>query len=741
MGDSPQVAAAEFHRLFREHWDAGTGLPDGRRRPLGSWTVKHFADALARLNCPVDEATIRGWVVGRNLTDRRAMLAILATFFPAPADGAASHPDRQRMLDAWTDAQRRAGRPVADAAAMQQAGAALLALPREPDAIGFVVAGTRLAIAPPAESDRAAAALPVVGQLLPLIVEKLAELIEVMGERLDSQRAWRGLPKAARALHAALGNAVPETLPDQVIPAYHRTLTLGSFIEFDNDLGAAPNALDEPLEPEIRRALTDALGSLAPWLLQFPSIRDADAAKRDFLSRPELFETVRPKLAEARAVLEAAAAHGALSAEDAAEAAEPLDIAERPGVQGEKAGYRAVATAKHLVVTALAWKLTVGGSFLAGAVSSDYATKSALVQTLGTFLARTEQAAIRLVEGAPYELVAAVRHGLALAKDDAPGEAPPMPPTVPPMRRSNEEEFGPPEDFDFRRLQEIILAGQTPPAAWVPWIRYFHFSKDPRWDRGIGAWIPMSHARSFWDTSLLSGLSTLERLDLRLTRVENVTPLINLDKLEELLLAATLVSNLEPLACLTKIQRLDLSSTKVSDLNPLASLRDLRKLWLSRTSVSDLGPLAKLPSLVWLDLAAAPIVNLAPLANLGALQQLDLADTEVADVSPLAGLDSLARLDLASTNVTEVEPLASLPKLRILDLSRTRVSSVASLAGLTRLRLLHLRQTSVVDLAPLARLSSLTIHLEEAMVKPADLAREGRSLRVADILAPPRSPR
>ncbi len=676
------MAEAEFHRLFRHHWEAGTGgrtrfrerwwgaqLPDGRDR----WTPETFADALVHHGASVSPGLIARWVGGAGpLPDSAALLAILATFFPAPSDGSWPHPDRQRMLDAWTAALRAAGRAPPDAAAMQRLGAELLAAPREPDAIGFVVAGKRLAIAPPAQSDRDAAALPLVAQLLPLVVEKLRDLVDTMGARLDNQRAWRGLPAAARGLLGAVGNAAPEMLPDRIAVLYHRTLSLGSFVEQDDRLGGTPNALDEALEPDIRRALADALASLAPWLLQFPSVREADAARRDFLKRPELFEAVRPQVADAKRVFAEAAATGALSEEDAAEVTAIAEVAERQGLQAEKAGYRAIGTARHLVGSALGWNLCESSALFGGG-GTDEAIRLALAHVLGAFLLRAEMPALRLMEGADHALASSVRRGLAMVRAEAvAASADARDEPVAPPRRQDDAATGPPPDFDTDRVRETILAGRAPPAAWVPWIT---------------------------------------ELDLRKTALADLAPLAGLANLQTLLLNGTRVADLAPMAGLANLQTLQLSGTQVADLAPLAGLAKLHTLWLGGTQVADLASLAGLANLQLLLLDGTQVADLAPLAGLANLQILWLNGTQVADVTPLAGLANLQQLNLTGTQVADLAPLAGLANLQTLDLNRTRVT----------------------DLAPLAGLDKLVVAISGGEVRPAELARQGRSLRVVDI--------
>ena len=94
----------------------------------------------------------------------------------------------------------------------------------------------------------------------------------------------------------------------------------------------------------------------------------------------------------------------------------------------------------------------------------------------------------------------------------------------------------PPPGFDLDVVVRMILAGETIPAAWCPFV-------------------------------------------------------ITLD------LAGTLVSDLSPLAGLAALQSLDLSRTRVSDVSPLAGVAALQRLDLISTQVSDVSPLAGVAAL------------------------------------------------------------------------------------------------------------------------------------------------
>ena len=162
-----------------------------------------------------------------------------------------------------------------------------------------------------------------------------------------------------------------------------------------------------------------------------------------------------------------------------------------------------------------------------------------------------------------------------------------------------------PDDFDYDKIKEMILAGRAPPAKWRPWINDLVFTGE------------------------------------------------------------TSLKTLAPLAGLTALQSLSLEGTEVSDLAPLANLSALQGLYLQGTQVSDLKPLAGLSALQTLDLQGTQVSDLAPLAGLSALQELYLHGTQVSDLAPLAGLAALQRLDLQGTQVSDLKPLAGLAELKV----------------------------------------------------------------------------
>jgi len=389
LADTPLAA---FAGLLDRHLREGT-----RPHPQGCerWTNVAFAKLMPARDDD-DEAgaaptTVANWRKGKALPNAIEPI-LLVLFGPLRADGGA---------------EREALRSAYDAARLAKDASLLREAQPEPDALVFVEAGARLTIAPPAASDIAAVADPAIARRHPNVVAKLRNLVDACGTRLGNQRAWRILPEAAaKALSAA---DVPTTeLPGGLIDLYDHTVSLGSFINQDDALSLDRAAGDDPLDPDIRRALADCLGTLAPWLRSFPSVRSWDSARRDFLTRPELFEPVRASLDPARKFLAIAPQADVLSGEDAARAMVPLDTATRPGLQGEKAAYRGAGNARSLLLTVAALK----GEEMSGSKSSGEARR-ALMAKLTDLLDRGAVEAAALADDLPDDLRAAVLNVLA----------------------------------------------------------------------------------------------------------------------------------------------------------------------------------------------------------------------------------------------------------------------------------------------------------------------------------------
>ncbi|MYB55787.1 MAG: hypothetical protein F4X51_05290 [Gemmatimonadetes bacterium] len=145
------------------------------------------------------------------------------------------------------------------------------------------------------------------------------------------------------------------------------------------------------------------------------------------------------------------------------------------------------------------------------------------------------------------------------------------------------------------------------------------------------------------------------------------------------------ISNLLPLSGLTSLEVLDLSFNSISDVTPLSNLNNLRELHLFVNNISDVGALSGLTSLEVLDLSSNSISDVSALSNLNNLELLALVSNGISDVTPLSNLNNLRGLDLSFNNISDVTPLSNLNSLEALYLDNNSISDLAPLVANTGL--------------------------------------------------------
>ena len=210
------------------------------------------------------------------------------------------------------------------------------------------------------------------------------------------------------------------------------------------------------------------------------------------------------------------------------------------------------------------------------------------------------------------------------------------------------------------------------------------------------------------DVSALSGLTNLETLWLFVNNISDVSVLSGLTNLRELGLGDNRISDVSALSGLTNLETLDLNSNNISDVSVLSGLTNLERLYLSSISISDITSLSDFTSLTDLDLEGNRISDISALSGLTNLEWLNLDNTSISDVSVLSGLTNLERLHLSSNSISDITPLSGLTSLRTLYLSSNSISDITPLSGLTSLRILFLSSNSISDITPLSGLTSLT---------------------------------
>ena len=209
------------------------------------------------------------------------------------------------------------------------------------------------------------------------------------------------------------------------------------------------------------------------------------------------------------------------------------------------------------------------------------------------------------------------------------------------------------------------------------------------------------------DISPLSGLKSLQELNLLGNEVSDVSPLDGLLALRVLRLSGKRISDVSSLAELTALEELTLLDTEVSDLSSLGELIRLKLADMRFNRISNVSPLAELASLTLLYLNGNQIADVSPLVSLGALQNLDLSENDILDISPLAGLTSLFVLSLGGNPVSDISPISNLGSLFSLDLWGNGISDISTLSSLGSLSILRLSDNRISDISPLTGLTSL----------------------------------
>ena len=188
--------------------------------------------------------------------------------------------------------------------------------------------------------------------------------------------------------------------------------------------------------------------------------------------------------------------------------------------------------------------------------------------------------------------------------------------------------------------------------------------------------------------------------------IQSLVGLERMPNLASLDLSAQRINDLSPLSNLNKLWDLRFTNNEVVDLSPLAALPVLTNLGLSNNQIMDISPLAQLPSLRFLGLAGNRIADIGALRGSTGLAELDLRDNQIVDVGPLSGLAQLETLTAAGNRISDPAPVSKLP-VQTLDLSRNTILDIDSLENAQAVRYLTIGGNRFTDLRPLIGLPEL----------------------------------
>jgi Leucine-rich repeat (LRR) protein len=195
----------------------------------------------------------------------------------------------------------------------------------------------------------------------------------------------------------------------------------------------------------------------------------------------------------------------------------------------------------------------------------------------------------------------------------------------------------------------------------------------------------------------LSKLTSLKRVNLSGTQINDIVPLKNLTNLEVLDCMDTEISDLSPLKYALGLKALRIDSTKVTDIEVLGGMENLRQLSASYTFISSLEALSGAKEMRKMNLSKTRIRSLKGLESMNKLEVLILEDNRIKDLSPIRGLKSLNHLQLDNTLITSLDQLSELDNLRVLSCNNTLITSLMPLGVLPNLETVYSDNTLMVS--------------------------------------------
>ena len=202
---------------------------------------------------------------------------------------------------------------------------------------------------------------------------------------------------------------------------------------------------------------------------------------------------------------------------------------------------------------------------------------------------------------------------------------------------------------------------------------------------------------SIFDLAGLSNCINLQRLNLSLNKITDLSIIGKIPTLTHLSLDNNQIKDLTPLSKLTNLVFLSLNGNQIGNLLPLQQTNQLENLYCSHNQITDLSALVNLKQLTTLTLTG----------NYNRKIQLRLSD-----INPLTQLINLKRLKLGANTISDLTPLAKLLQLVELDLSRNYLTDIAPLSSLIQIRQLNLSHNYITDIRPLSHLPQVTNWLD-----------------------------
>ncbi len=229
---------------------------------------------------------------------------------------------------------------------------------------------------------------------------------------------------------------------------------------------------------------------------------------------------------------------------------------------------------------------------------------------------------------------------------------------------------------------------------------------------------------NLFDLTGLSNCINLQRLNLSLNKISDLSIIGQIPTLTHLSLDNNEVKDLTPLAKLNNLVFLSLNGNQIRTLSPLEKLTQLKTLYCSHNQITKLSALENLKRLEILTLTGnydretqLRLADISPLTQLAKLKKLKLGSNKISDLTSLAKLTQLTEVSLSRNNLIDITPLSSLIQLHQLDLSHNRIADITSLSHLPQItKWLNLSDNAVRKIRPLRESLALNINRTQKSV-------------------------
>ena len=175
----------------------------------------------------------------------------------------------------------------------------------------------------------------------------------------------------------------------------------------------------------------------------------------------------------------------------------------------------------------------------------------------------------------------------------------------------------------------------------------------------------------------LSQIPGLVSLSVSRSLISDITPLSQMHNLVQLRLDHNpMLYDLTPISGLISLEGLEISDTAVTDLSPISRLYSLRIFTAERNGISDISPLSGLRSLTNVRLGSNNIADVSPLAALPSLNNVSLNNNQITNIEPLRGRD-FRTFNVAHQRIT-LEPVYRSDSIRVPNMAVTAPSSISN---------------------------------------------------------------